>query len=241
MHRCSPHPPAPKGTNRRRLPPTRCHFVHAPPLRPCKRRTKPRVIGAAAAPPVAQAPRCACLFPHPDWGRGNGFGVRPALMRYPMQWHPRRRYEGCQCKLHRGWAHGTVMTGPPLSLPTPEGGGGGGGGSVRGGRPGQRVEEQGTSASRTLKRSEAGDGRPVARGQWAAQTVKRPPQQPAQPPIRQLLGATDTQTAHDATSSTAPAHQPLGTANAERTPAAAPAAAADRTRRPDATCGGKNG
>ena len=59
--------------------------------------------------------------------------------------------------------------------------------------------------------------------------------------IRQLLGATDTQMAHPATTSTAPAHQPLGSANAETTPARAPAAAADRTQRPDATCEGKNG
>ena len=49
--------------------------------------------------------------------------------------------------------------------------------------------------------------------------------------IRQLLGAADAQTAH----------QPLGSANAETTPARAPAAAADRTQRPDATCGGKSG
>ena len=46
--------------------------------------------------------------------------------------------------------------------------------------------------------------------------------------IRQLLGATDTQTARDATFSTAPTHQLLGSANAETTPARAPAAAADR-------------
>ena len=38
-----------------------------------------------------------------------------------------------------------------------------------------------------------------------------------------------------------PAHQRLGSANAETTPARAPAAAADRTQRPDATCEGKNG
>ena len=56
--------------------------------------------------------------------------------------------------------------------------------------------------------------------------------------VRQLLGATD---AHLATSSTAPTQQPLGSANAETTPAGAPAAAADRTQRPDATCGGQNG
>ena len=38
-----------------------------------------------------------------------------------------------------------------------------------------------------------------------------------------------------------PAHQRQGSANAETTPAGAPAAAADRTQRPDATCGGENG
>ena len=59
--------------------------------------------------------------------------------------------------------------------------------------------------------------------------------------IRQLLGAADRQTAHHATFSTAPTHQPLGSATAETTPARAPAAAADRTQRPDATCEGKNG
>ena len=48
-----------------------------------------------------------------------------------------------------------------------------------GGRPGQRVEEQGTWAAQ--KHSEAGDGRPVDRGVWTANTVKRPRQQPAHP------------------------------------------------------------
>ena len=48
-------------------------------------------------------------------------------------------------------------------------------------RPGQRVEEQGTWASRTQKHSEAGYGRPVDKGAWTANTVKRPRQQPAQP------------------------------------------------------------
>ena len=100
---------------------------------------------------------------------------------------------------------------------------------------------QGTRGSRTQKHSEAGYGRPVDRGVWTAKTVKRPRQQPAQPPIRQLLGAADAQTAHHATFSTAPAHQLLGSANAETTPARAPAAAADRTQRPDATCEGKHG
>ena len=59
--------------------------------------------------------------------------------------------------------------------------------------------------------------------------------------IRQLLGATDAQTAHHATFSTTPTHQLLGSANAETTPARAPATAADRKQRPDATCEGKNG
>ena len=38
-------------------------------------------------------------------------------------------------------------------------------------------------------------GGAVDRGVWTAKTVKQPPQQPAHPPIRQLLGAADTQTA----------------------------------------------
>ena len=50
-----------------------------------------------------------------------------------------------------------------------------------GGRPGQRVEKQGTWASGTQKHSEAGYGRPVNRGAWTAKTVKRPRQQPAHP------------------------------------------------------------
>ena len=54
-------------------------------------------------------------------------------------------------------------------------------------------------------------------------------------------GAVDAQTAHPATFSTAPAHQLLGSANAATTPAGAPAAAADRTQRPDATCEGEKG
>ena len=55
----------------------------------------------------------------------------------------------------------------------------------------------------------------------------------------QLLGAAGAQTAHPATFGTAPAHPPLGSANAETTPAGTPAAAADRTQRPDATREGK--
>ena len=48
-----------------------------------------------------------------------------------------------------------------------------------GGRPGQRVEKQGTWAAQ--KHGEAGYGRPVDRGVWTAKTVKRPWQQPAHP------------------------------------------------------------
>ena len=57
-----------------------------------------------------------------------------------------------------------------------------------------------------------------AEGEWAAQTVQRPPQPPAQPPVHQLLGSADTETQQ-------------GT----------PAAAADRKQRPDATCEGQSG
>ena len=105
-----------------------------------------------------------------------------------------------------------------------------------GGRPGQRVEEQGTCASRTQKHSEAGYGRPVDRGAWTAKTVTT-----STSSIRQLLGAANAQTAHHATFSTAPTHQILGSANAETTPARAPAAAADRKQQPNATCEEKNG
>ena len=52
---------------------------------------------------------------------------------------------------------------------------------THGGRPGQRVEEQGTWASRTQKHSKAGYGQPVDRGAWTAKTIKRPRQQPAHP------------------------------------------------------------
>ena len=48
-----------------------------------------------------------------------------------------------------------------------------------GGRPGQRVEKQGTGASRTQKHSEAGYVRPGDRGAFTAKTVKRTRQQPA--------------------------------------------------------------
>ena len=92
-------------------------------------------------------------------------------------------------------------------------------GKAGGGRPGQHAEGWSIWASRTQKHGEACGGRPECGGEWAAKPVKRPPKQPAQPPVR----------------------PPLGSANAETTPARAPAAAANRTQRPDATCEGKNG
>ena len=46
--------------------------------------------------------------------------------------------------------------------------------------PGHHAE-QGTWGSRTQNHREAGCGRPEDGGVWAAKTVKRPPQQPAQP------------------------------------------------------------
>ena len=109
-----------------------------------------------------------------------------------------------------------------------------------GGQPGQRVEEQGTWASRTQKHSEAGYGRPVDRG-TCSKNSQTTPATTSTSSTRQLLGAADAQTAHHATFSTAPTHQIPGSANAETTPARAPAAAADRTQRPDTACEGKNG
>ena len=92
-------------------------------------------------------------------------------------------------------------------------------GGAGGGRPGQHVEGWSNWASRTRKRGEARGGRSERRGEWAAKTVERPSQQPAQPPVRHLLGP--------------------GTA--EMTPHRTPAAAAVKTQRPDATREGKNG
>ena len=100
---------------------------------------------------------------------------------------------------------------------------------------------------RCAKRFRGGGGaRQATDGLWTEvrgqhKQSNEPRHQPAQLPIRQLLGATDAQTAHHAPFSTAPTHQRLGSANAETTPAGAPAAAADRTQRPDATCEGENG
>ena len=99
-----------------------------------------------------------------------------------------------------------------------------------GGRPAQRVEEQGTWPSHT----ETQRGRLwTTCGQRCvdSKNSQTTPATTSTSSIRQLLGAADAQTAH----------QLLGSVNAETTPAGAPAPAADRTQRPDAACEGKNG
>ena len=102
-----------------------------------------------------------------------------------------------------------------------------------------RMTPSGDVAAVLLTPWEATGGRSrEARGRQKQQTT---PATTSTSSIRQLLGAADAQTAHPAATSTAPTHQLLGSANAETTPARAPAAAADRTQRPDATCEGKNG
>ena len=92
----------------------------------------------------------------------------------------------------------------------------------------------------TQKHSEAGL-RTACRQRRVDKNSQTTPATASTSSIRQLLGASDAQTAHPATFSTAPAHQLLGSATAEKTPARAPATAADRKQRPDATCEGKNG
>ena len=74
-------------------------------------------------------------------------------------------------------------------------------------------------------------------GVWSAKTVKRPPQQPAQPQSASYWAPL----AHKPPIMPHPA-QPQHTNHwAPRTPAGEPAAAADRKQRPNATCEGKNG
>ena len=77
-------------------------------------------------------------------------------------------------------------------------------------------------------------------GVWTTKTVKRPRQQPAHPQYATYCVPL-TCKQHTMPHSAQPQHQLLGSANAEMTPASAPAAAADRKQRPDATCEGKNG
>ena len=82
---------------------------------------------------------------------------------------PAQPASGGGCLPQSGWAVCSIIRGRPAVR----------GERTYGGRPGQRVEEQGTWASQ--KHSEAGYGRPVDRGVWTAKTVKRPRQQPAHP------------------------------------------------------------
>ena len=49
-------------------------------------------------------------------------------------------------------------------------------GEAGSGRPGQHAEEWSNGASRTRKRGEACGGRPERGGEWAAKTIRRPPQ-----------------------------------------------------------------
>ena len=174
--------------------------------------------GAALRDPIARLVARALQALHPGHHepRGAAAAAGPVRDRARPLPRPRRRSGLRGTPPCPDGVRGRVCTPVRTSALCPTGGGGGG-------------------------HSEAGYGRPVDRGVCTAKTVKRPPPQPAQPPIRQLLGAANAQTAHPPTSSTAPAHQLLGSANAETTPARAPAAAADRTQRPDATCEGKTG
>ena len=74
--------------------------------------------------------------------------------------------------------------------------------------PGPREETATRRTTCPRKHSEAGGGRPECGGECAAKTEKRPPQQPTQPPVRQVLGC----------------------GNAKPTPAGTQPAASDRTR-----------
>ena len=113
-------------------------------------------------------------------------------------------------------------------------GGGGGGGGGRGGVGHLGLMHTGTRRSRLW----TAGGRRRCVGSKNRQTTPAATHTPA---VRQLLGPANAQTAHPAATTTAPTHHPLGSANAATTPAGAPAAAADRKQRPNATCGGQNG
>ena len=84
-----------------------------------------------------------------------------------------------------------------------------------GGRPGERVEEQGIPASRTQNHSKAGYGRPVDRGAWTAKTVKGPRQQPAHPQYANYWAPLTRKRHTMPHSAQAPTHQILGSATAE--------------------------
>ena len=69
--------------------------------------------------------------------------------------------------------------------------------------PGPREETATRRATCPRKHSEAGGARPKCRGEWAANTEKRPLQQPAQPPVRQLLRSVIAKTAPPGTQAAA--------------------------------------
>ena len=114
------------------------------------------------------------IFHHPSDNKGDGLASQPRRYRVPGQpllnWHQvggvSRSPDGLFAQQKRE---------PTKGRPAVRGKG------TYGGWSGQHVEEQGTWASRTRKHSKAGYGRPVDRGTWTANTVKRPRQQPAQP------------------------------------------------------------
>ena len=157
--------------------------------------------------------------------RGEGCPAHP---------HIPKPQDRCHAALHQRAVHGPVT--PPLWNPPPPQEGAAGnkeralhmrdpqsGGAYMGDGRGNAWRSRAPGPHTHGNASEAGYGRPEDGGAGAAKTFKRPPQQPAQPPVRRLLGAADVRTAHPSTSCTAPAHQRLGSANAETTPAGAPA------------------
>ena len=88
---------------------------------------------------------------------------------------PHHQVSGGGCLPQPRWAVCATGAGPIRGRPAVRGK------RTYGGRPGQRMEKQGTWASRTQNHSEAGYGRPVDRGAWTAKTIKRRWQQPAHP------------------------------------------------------------
>ena len=164
------------------------------------------LMAASLGTGVGPTPKRECLHrapaPAPPRSRGPHSARRlpRAHAAGPM---PQRRHRGRPLHAHRPHICQVWVWGRPR---------------LSGDRDLCRGEEQGTWASRTRKRSEAGWGRPEDGGVWTAKPVKRPPQQPAQPPIRQLLGAPDAQTAHHATTSTAPIRQLRGAAQRANDP-----------------------
>ena len=106
--------------------------------------------------------------------KGDGLASQPCRYRVPGQPLLNRHQVGGFSRSPDG-LFTQQERGPTMGRPAVRGKG------IYGGRSRQRVEEQGTWASRKRKHSEAGYGRPVDRCAWTAKTVKQPWQQPAQP------------------------------------------------------------